>query len=679
MAAYGTEDIRNIALAGHAGSGKTMLTEALMFHGGALTAMGSVDKGTAVTDYDPLERKYHHSVNSAVVSVDYDGCHINIIDTPGYPDFMGPTLSALSAVEMAVIVVNAQGGVEVMTRQLMDAAKRCRTCRMIIVNKIDAEDIDLPGIVQTIQETFGKECLPINLPAEGGSKVVDCFFSPEGESDFSSVADLHTALVDQVVEVDEELMELYLEQGEISSAQLHDPFEQALREGHIVPICFASARTGVGIKDFLNVLTRLGPNPMEGNPHQFIDEDKSHPHDLEAKLDPKEHLIAHVFKVDFDPFVGKVGVFRVHQGHVNKDSQIFVDDSRKTIKVGHLFRAQGKQVLETDVGIPGDICALAKVDELHWDSIIHDSHDEDQVHLKSPDFPTPVAGVAIEAKHRGDEQKITDALAKLAEEDPCLEVERDTNAKQLVLRGLGELHLRIALEKMDERYHVEVETHPPEIAYRETITGKAEGHYRHKKQTGGAGQFGEVFLRIEPLKRGTGFEFVDEVKGGTIPGGLIPAVEKGVRQAMDESDLSGHSVQDVRVIVYDGKHHSVDSNEVSFVVAGRMAFREAFHNANPIILEPIVNLVITAPDSNFGDLSGDLSSRRGKITTTESHGGGTATIYAEAPLAELTDYQAKFKSMTGGEGSYALQHSHYERVPSHVQQELATAFRKENE
>jgi elongation factor G len=678
MPGYGTEAIRNVALVGHAGSGKTTLAEALLYHGGDLNVMGSVEKGTAVSDFDPLEQRYHHSVYASVLHLDFKGCHINLIDTPGSPDFVGPTVSALAAVETAVAVINAQAGVEVLSRQLMELAADYRCCRMVVINKIDADQVNLPAVLAAVQEAFGSECLPINLPADGASRVVDCFFTPEGSSDFSSVAELHTALVDQVVEVDDKLMELYLDQGEISADQLHDPFEQALREGHIVPICFTSARTGAGVAELLDILVRLAPNPREGNAHEFVDDD----HDGAAQAavpQAERHLLAHVFKVDFDPFAGKLGVFRVHQGQINRDSQIFVDDNRKPIKVGHLLRVHGKQLCEVEHGIPGDICAIPKVEELHWDSVIHDSHDEDHVHLRLPRFPVPVAGVAIEAKRRGDEQKISDVLAKLSEEDPCLTVERDADARQLVLRGLGDLHLRLALEKMAERYHLEVESHPPEIAYRETINSPAEGHYRHKKQSGGAGQFGEVFLRIEPLERGAGFEFVDDVKGGTVPAQFIPAVEKGVRQAMEEGPLTGHTVQDVRVAVYDGKHHSVDSNEVSFVVAGRRAFQDAFVKARPMVLEPVVELVIETPEARFGDLSGDLSSRRGRITATESQGTGSVSIRAEVPLAELQDYQPRFKSMTGGEGSYALRHSHYEPVPPPVQAQLASRFKKKDD
>jgi elongation factor G len=666
MTAYTTQDIRNIALVGHAGAGKTTLSEALLYHGGALPSPGSVERGTATTDYDPLERKYHHSINSAVVGLDYQGKHINLIDTPGSPDFLGVTVSALAAVEAAAVVINSQTGCDALTRRLMDIARDCRCCRMIVINKTDADRVDLPALLEQLQAAFGKECLPINLPAEAGSRVVDCFFDPAGEADFSSVEAAHTALIDQVVEVDEALMERYLEQGEIDAKQLHDPFEAALREGHIIPVCFTSAQNGVGIKELLDVFVRLAPNPAEGNPHVFVNGASP----LNVTPTAHGHVLGHVFKVDFDPFAGKFGVFRIHQGVVSRDTQLFVDDHRKPIKVGHLFKIQGKNHVEIDQGIPGDICALAKVDEVHLDSILHDSHDEDHVHMKPPWFPAPMTGLALEARRRGDEQRISDALAKLSEEDPCLRVERDPASHETVLRGLGDLHLKIALEKLDSRYHVQVNTHPPSIPYRETITAPAEGHYRHKKQSGGAGQFGEVYLRIEPLARGTGFEFVNEVTGGAIPGGFIPAVEKGVRQAIEAGVLAGYPLQDVRVAVYDGKHHSVDSNEISFVIAGRRAFSEAVLKATPMVLEPIVELAVTAPEGAIGDLTGDLSSRRARITRTDSLPGGMVTISAQAPLAELNNYLVRLKSITGGEGSFTTHFSHYDPVPPNVQEQL---------
>jgi len=679
MTEYTTTDIRNIALVGHVGSGKTTLAEAMLFHAGASNSMGSVDKGTAILDYDPLERKYQHSINSSVAGFDYDGKHINIIDTPGFPDFLGPTISALPAVETIVAVINAQAGVEPLARKMMDVAREYRTCRMVLVNKIDAENVDLPGILAQLKETFGDECLPINLPADGGKTVVDCFFNPSGDSDFSSVADVHTELVDQVVEVDDQLMELYLEQGEISPEQLHDPFEKALRTGHIIPVCFASGLTGAGVQEFLNVLAKLAPNPLEGNPHPFIRELSGETETVEADQDPRHHVLGHVFKVDFDPFVGKLGVFRIHQGTVTKDTQLFVDDGRKAFKVGHLFRLQGKETVETEIGVPGDICAVAKVDDIHWDAILHDSHDEDDLHVKPPWFPAPMAGLAVQAKRRGDEQKISDVLNKLSEEDPCLSIERDASSNETVLRGLGDLHLRMAIEKMDEHFHVQVETHTPTVPYRETIAGSAEGHYRHKKQTGGAGQFGEVYLRVEALERGAGFEFLDGSKGGVIPGGLIPAIEKGIRQAMAEGTLAGFPIQDLRVTVYDGKHHAVDSNEVSFVIAGRKAFEEAVLKARPMVLEPIVDLTVTMPEGSMGDITGELSARRAKITDSEALGTGTLNLSALVPLAELEDFQSRVKSLTGGEGSYAMQLSHYEPVPPNIQQQLRRQFQQQSD
>jgi elongation factor G len=679
MSTYKTEDIRNIALVGHAGSGKTTLAESLLFHGGAISHIGTVEEGNTVSDHDPLEKTHQHSISSSVLGLDCEGCRINLVDTPGYPDFLGSTISALPAVETVAVVVNAHTGIETLTRQLMGAAPECDCCRMIIINKIDTEDVDLPRLLEQLQGMFGTECLPLNLPANNGSSVVDCFFNPSGDSDFSSVAEAHTRLVDQVVEVDEALMELYLEQGEVAPEQLHDPFEQALREGHIIPVCFVSARTGVGVKELLDVLVKLAPNPKEGTPHAFLKEKEGEAKPLWLESDQGGHTLAHVFKVSFDPFVGKQSVFRIHQGRINKESQLFVNDSRKAIKVGHLYQLQGKNQEEIRIGIPGDICAVGKIEEIHWDDILHDSHDEDDVHLKPLHFPSPMAGLAIETERRGDEQKLSEALNKLSEEDPCLTLERDATANETVLRGLGELHLRMALEKLTDRFHVQVQTHTPSIPYRETIRAAADGHHRHKKQTGGAGQFGEVYLRIEPLERGTGFEFCDNITGGVIPGQFVPAVEKGVRQAMEEGAIAGFPIQDVRVSVYDGKFHNVDSNEVSFIVAGRKAFLDAMIKAKPVVLEPIVNMEVNAPDGNVGDLAGDLSSRRGRISGTESHGAGTSTITAQVPLAELENYQSRIKSVTGGEGSFAMHFSHYDRVPPNIQQTLKAKHENNDE
>jgi elongation factor G len=676
MPKFSPEAIRTIALAGHGGSGKTTLAEALLAKAGAITSMGSVEKGTTVCDFDPLEKQYLHSLNASVVHLQHGETRVHLIDTPGLPDFIGRAIGALPAVETAAIVVNAQNGVEMITSRMMQWARKRDLCRMIIVNKIDAENVDLPGLLARIQAAFGRECLPINLPADGGKRVVDCFFIPSGTADFSSVEEAHSALVDQVVEVDEELMAKYLEKGEVAPEELHAPFEKALREGHLIPVCFVSARNGAGIAELLDIIVKLMPNPTEGNAPQLIKGtgDKAQP--MRAEPDPKKHVIAHVFKVMIDPFVGKVGIFRVHQGTITKDSQLFIGEGRKAFKVGHAYLLQGKEFVETDALVPGDIGAVAKVDEIHFDAVLHDSHDEDQIHLVPLEFPTPMHSLAIEPKRRGDEQKISDALHKLSAEDPTFRIEHNATVNQTIISGLGDLHMRYVLDRMANQYHVEVSTKPPRIPYRETITARAEGHHRHKKQTGGAGQFGEVFLKVEPLRRGSGFDFVDQVKGGAIPNQFIPAVEKGVRQVLDAGPVAGYPVHDVRVIVYDGKYHDVDSKEVAFIAAGKRAFMDAISKARAIVLEPIVNIEITAPEANMGDIAGDLSSKRGQLSGTDSAAPGTLVIKGQVPLSELSNYQARLKSVTAGQGSYSFEFARYEPVPPSIQKALAEQHAK---
>ena len=677
MAKYSTENIHSVALVGHGGAGKTSLAEALLWKAGVIGAMGSTERGSTVCDFDPLEKTYGHSLNSSLVNFPYKGIHVHLIDTPGMPDFAGQSIAALAAVEMAIIVINAQTGIELNTTRMMRAAGRRKLDRMIVINKIDADNIDLPGLLARIQEVFGRECLPINLPAHGRKDVVDCFFNPDGDADFSTVKEAHAAIIDQVVEVDEDLMALYLEQGEeLSPEQLHAPFEKALREGHLVPVCFTSARTGAGVMELLDILAKLAPNATEGNPPPFLRvNDDGTEEEFHAEEDPKKHVLAHVFKIIMDPYVGKVAVFRVHQGTMTKETQLFIGEGKRAFKVGHLYQLQGKEYVEVDSLVPGDIGAVAKIDEIDFNAVLHDSHDEDHIRLRSLEFPTPMHSIAVETKKKGDEQRLFEVLHKLEVEDPCLWIERHPTTHETVLRGLGDLHMRTKLEKMQQQYKMDVATKPPKIPYRETITGRAEGHCRHKKQTGGAGQFGEVYLKVEPLPRGTGFEFVDQVKGGVIPTVFIPAVEKGVKQALDQGVIAGYPVEDVRVIVYDGKSHAVDSKEIAFVTAGRKAVIDAILKARPILLEPIVNVEITAPDRFVGDLTSDLSAKRGQVTGTESTGGDLMSVKGTVPLSEIADYQSRLRSVTGGQGAYTIEFSHYAPVPPHMQQNLQSSFK----
>ena len=662
--------IRTLALVGQTGAGKTSLAEVLLCQAGAIGAPGSLERGTTVSDFDPIERRAQHSLNSAVLHLTHKGARIHLIDTPGYVDFVGQSMTALEAVETAAIVINASTGIEMMSARMMEWAAARQLCRIVVVNKIDAVGVDLPGLVQQIQAAFGKECLPLNLPSAGATRVVDCFFNPTGEADFSSVEAAHRALVEQVVEVDPDFVERYLNDGDVDPRELHAPLEEALRQGHLIPICFVSARNGAGVAELLDVFEALLPNPAEGNPPRFLKGEGAQAKPLSADPDPGQHVIAHVFKVTVDPYVGKMGVFRIHQGTVTRDSQLYIGDGRKPFKVGHLFMLQGKEHVEVSRGVPGDICAVAKIDEMHFDAVLHDAAEDDHLHLLPLDFLVPVHGLAIEPKRRGDEQRMWEILQKLVDEDPCLKVEHVATTNETVVYGLGELHLRTLLERMTEVYRCEVNTRPPRIAYHETITAPAEGHHRHKKQSGGAGQFGEVYLRIEPLPRGTGFEFVDQVKGGTIPGQYIPAVEKGIRQVLDSGVIAGYPVKDVRVVLYDGKYHSVDSKDIAFATAGRKAFIDAVLNARPIVLEPIVKVEITAPEHSMGDITGDLSAKRGQVNGTHALHAGSMVVNGLVPLSELNGYQARLNGMTGGQGRYMIALSHYEAVPPSVQQLL---------
>jgi len=667
-----TADIRNVALVGDSGAGKTLLAEALLLEAGAIRQKGVIDS-------DALAKKLGHSIDVTLCHAQTDGTLIQVADTPGYADFVGRTLAALEAVETAVVVVSAVTGVGPMARRMMDFAATRGLCRAVVVNGIDRPEARLGSVLAELREAFGKECLPLNLPAEQGKRVADCFFAPAtdrslGAATLSSVAAAHKEIIEQVVEVDEALMATYLEQGEeLSLDQLHGPFEKALREGHLVPVCFTSAETGAGVRELLQVFARLMPNPGEGNPPPFMKGEGAAAVRVEISPDPDKHVLAHVFKIVTDPFVGKLGYLRVHQGTLKSGAQLYVGDAKKPIKISRLYRMQGKERVEIDAAIPGDIVAVPKIEELYFDAVVHDSHDEDHHHLKSVDLPPAMAGVVIEPLKSADEQKLSDALHRIVSEDPSVRVEH--TGHETVLYGLGELHLRVLFERMSERAGIEIRTKPPSIPYRETINARAEGHHRHKKQTGGAGQFGEVFLRVEPLERGAGFEFVDEVVGGAIPRQFIPAVEKGVRRAIAEGAVAGFPICDVRVIVYDGKAHSVDSKEVAFVAAGRKAMRDAMGKASPILLEPVVRLETTVPKSAIGGVTGELSTRRGRITSNQQLGNGDAVVSALVPLSELGDYASRLKSLTGGEGSYTMALESYEAVPPRKQQELVSAFK----
>ena len=681
MSNYSTENLRTLALVGHGSCGKTSLIEAMLYRSGMIPELGSVERGNTMCDNDALEKEVGHSIRLAVAHVDtamadLTPVRIHILDTPGYPDYLGQDLSALDAVKSVCAVIDPTRGPELLTRRMMEAAKERGLCRMIVINKFDLPDANLEKCLEELRETWGPGVLPINLPTRNRTHVIDCFDREDGDSDIMTVEDVHRAFIERVVEEDDEMLERYLEEGHVDPRLLHPLVTKALREGHVIPVCFTSAKNLIGIRDFMKVIIRHLPHPGEANEALFQKKDGS---PFRTYPDKNLPVIAQVFKIVNDPFIGKIGVFRVHQGTIRRDSVLYVDDSKKPIKATRPLILQGKNTQETDLLSPGDIGALAKIDELQYGSVIHGDPMDGGVRMRPINFPRPMYGLAIRPARRGDESRMNEVLAKMQSEDPTMSVEHDAVLNETVIRGLTDMHVRSILNRMRANFKLEVETAAPSIPYRETISAPAEGHARHKKQTGGAGQFGEVYLRVEPLERGKGFEFVDQVKGGVIPYNLIPAVEKGVREVLATGFVAGYPIEDVRVTVYDGKSHPVDSKEVAFVAAGRKAFLDALAKAAPQVLEPIVSVEVTAPEAYMGDIAGDLASRRGQVTNTEALPGGDIEVTALVPLAELENYATRLHALTQGTGAWSMELSSYQPVPAARQAELAAHFKRTDE
>lgn len=681
MSNYSTENLRTLALVGHGSCGKTSLIEAMLYRSGMIPELGSVERGNTMCDNDALEKEVGHSIRLAVAHVDtamadLTPVRIHILDTPGYPDYLGQDLSALDAVKSVCAVIDPTRGPELLTRRMMEAAKERGLCRMIVINKFDLPDADLEKCLEELRETWGPGVLPINLPTRNRTHVIDCFDREDGDSDIMTVEDVHRAFIERVVEEDDEMLERYLEEGHVDPRLLHPLVTKALREGHVIPVCFTSAKNLIGIRDFMKVIIRHLPHPGEANEALFQKKDGS---PFRTYPDKNLPVIAQVFKIVNDPFIGKIGVFRVHQGTIRRDSVLYVDDSKKPIKATRPLILQGKNTQETDLLSPGDIGALAKIDELQYGSVIHGDPMDGGVRMRPINFPRPMYGLAIRPARRGDESRMNEVLAKMQSEDPTMSVEHDAVLNETVIRGLTDMHVRSILNRMRANFKLEVETAAPSIPYRETISAPAEGHARHKKQTGGAGQFGAVYLRVEPLERGKGFEFVDQVKGGVIPYNLIPAVEKGVREVLATGFVAGYPIEDVRVTVYDGKSHPVDSKEVAFVAAGRKAFLDALAKAAPQVLEPIVSVEVTAPEAYMGDIAGDLASRRGQVTNTEALPGGDIEVTALVPLAELENYATRLHALTQGTGAWSMELSSYQPVPAARQAELAAHFKRTDE
>jgi len=670
MPLHAVSDIRNVALIGHSSSGKTSIAEAVLHKAGVTNRLGSVPDKSSILDYAEDEKEHAHSIDSAMCYFEHNGKHVNLIDTPGGTDFCGQSCAALAAVETAILVISAHAGIEVNSRKMMTRATNYGLARMIVINKIDDQTGDIEELIAHVQELFGPECVPINLPSGGAKSVVDCTNHTEGSVDFGDVAAAHEAALEAVVGADDKLMEKYLA-GEASDEEIMAAAAKACAAGEIIPILFTDARNEIGIAELMNAMVKFGPSPMNGKKRTFKTE--AGEKEIEPALDAP--FVGQVFKVIADPKSNiKYSFIRVHSGQLASDGSVKTVDEHKGMRLGHIHRFQGGEHSEEPAAQAGDIIAVAKLD-LHIGNVVA----SDEVgEIEMPNTPKPMYALAIESKSRGDEDKIAAALKRFSEEDPCFMVDRDPTTHEEVIHGLGDLHVRTVLHRMNHHFKLEVDTKPPKIPYRETIMGRAENiEYTHKKQSGGAGQFGRVIINVLANERGAGYEFVDKIFGGAIDGPFRVSVDKGVKAQMAEGVLAGYPVVDVKVELIDGKTHPVDSKDIAFQIAGRGVFREAFMRAKPALLEPIVTIEVTVPADNVGDIQGDLASRRGRPQGQDMLPGSMAMIKAIVPLAELADYNPRLSSITGGQGSYSMEFSHYEAVPGNVQQQIIDAHKKE--
>ncbi len=697
MAKYKVDDIRNIALCGHGSAGKTTLADAILTSTGTLSRQASVDDETSICDFDDEEKQHKYSIEATVVHFDHAGKHFQVIDTPGYPDFIGQAIGAMRGVDTAAIVINAQSGIEVNTRRVFAEAEKAGLGRMIVVNKMDSDNIDFPALIKSIKELFGNACVPLNVPLGHGAdfRGVAGTLNVPDDTDGALIdpAEISESLLESIIEVDEEVMERYFEGAMPTEQELSGLIVRSVAEGSLIPIVCCSGKTGVGVPELLDAfaMCALPPGTVERTAKD------SNNNNVAIQADPAGPLVAQVFKTRIDPFVQKLSFIRIFSGTLKKDATVPAIGSRKGVKLGQLFSVQADATEPVDEVGPGGIAAVTKMEELATGTTLG------ELTMPLIEFPTPMVGLAVTPKSRGDETKLSGALAKIVQEDQTFRLDRDAQTKEMVVTGMSELHLQIIQERLKRRDKVEVQTKEPKIPYRETIQANADGSYRHKKQTGGRGQFGEVHIRMFPLPEGTDIEqyatkarfasmkaphydpdcnflWIDSVVGGTIPSNFMPAVEKGFKDRCARGVIAGYQVQNLCIEVHFGKHHPVDSSEAAFKTAASMAFRNVFQQAKPALLEPIVKIEVTVPADKVGDISSDMSGRRGRVLGMDSAGGGLQTVAAEVPLAEVTTYNRSLSSITGGQGSYTIQFSHYDVVPGNVQQEIiAKAQLKEEE
>jgi elongation factor G len=682
--------IRNVAFVGHGGVGKTSLVEATLFACGATTRLGRVDDGTTTTDFDPDEIKRKISLNTAAAFCDHKGYRLNLIDTPGYGDFVADARAGLRVADAAVVVVDAVAGVQVQTEKVWKFANEYNLPRVVVINRLDRERADFARTIESIQKRLKGRLVPLQLPIgseSGFSGIVDLITmralvwtdgkakDAEIPADLTESAKSHREkLTEAAAETDDDLLAKYLEEGSIGEAEMLEALRKAIMSGGLVPVLCAAATRGIGVAPLLDLIVKELPSPADQGEVEGVDARTKAA--ARRAPDPKAPLCALVFKTISDPHVGKLSVFRVYSGTLRSDSQVFnaTRDSRE--RIGHLGWLSGKTQKPVEALGPGEIGVVAKLkDTLTGDTLGEEAH---PVVLPGISFPEPAISFAIQPKSRGDEDKISTALHRMAEEDPTLHHHYDPETKQLLVSGMGQLHVEVVVERMKRKYNVDVSLLPPRIPYKETVKGRSEVQGKYKKQTGGRGQYGDTWLRIEPLARGGGFEFVDDIFGGAIPRNFIPSVEKGVRDCMKRGILAGYPVVDLKVTLYDGSYHDVDSSDMAFQIAASMGLQKGFMEARPCLLEPVMNVEVTAPAEGAGDVIGDLNGRRGRIVGMEPDGDVVA-VRAQVPMSEMLTYESTLRSMTGGRGGYSMEFSHYEEVPGQLAEKVVAAARAEKE
>ena len=666
-------DIRNVAFVGHGNVGKTTLIDALLFHAQAAERKGSVDDGTSILDFDDEEKARKYSIDSAIAHLDWKDKRFQFIDTPGYPDFIGQAISAIANVETVAIVIDAHKGIEVNTRKTFEAAEKAGVARCVILNKLDSDNLDFEDIVRLIEQSFGETCVLFHLPIGIGSKftgIVDALHVPDEvpQDCLRDPKSQHDALVERIIETDDELLEQYLE-GEVPAPEkLAATLTRAFACGAIVPIFCTSARDDIGLGKLLDDLTEFAPAPREGVQRSAVVGDG----EVALEPDPAKPFVARVFKTLSDKF-GNLTYLRTYQGTIKTNTTVKCARDGSGHRLGQLNLPQGKTLEKIDEVGPGTIVCVAKVDDVQINDTLSAQGD---YALPPVVFPKPMFPLAVSAKQRSDDAKIVQLLRRVAHEDPCFELNRDEQTLETVMTGMSQLHLEVVQRRLKNREGVELETHEPKVPYKETIVAAGGSSYRHKKQTGGRGQFAEVHLRLHPRERGEGFEFKNSIVGGVIPSQYIPAVEKGIREIMATGVLAGCEVIDLIAEVHFGKFHDVDSSEAAFKYAASMAFKEAFAQCTPVLLEPIVNIEVVVPGEKMGDITGDLNTRRAHITGMDALPGGLQTVNAQVPLAEVLRYQTELKSLTGGQGSFSMDFSHLDSVPPNVQQQVIEKYRK---